>query len=108
MDASRDVGKARVVKIVSGDPLRFFESSRHLCLPHDMPSHEQVSSSLLFNLPHEFPTQWAAFLSGGNFSATIRRDNAGLENKSTPPATNLKFLIKQIFPSRQRKSVRKM
>jgi hypothetical protein len=35
----------------------------------------QAGLALLFSLRHDFPTEWAAFVSGtGNFTATIRKD----------------------------------
>ena len=35
----------------------------------------QSNLALLFSLRHDFPTEWSAFVNGGNdFSATIRKD----------------------------------
>lgn len=36
---------------------------------------EQANLALLFNLRRDFPSEWAAFASGGAFTATIRREH---------------------------------
>jgi hypothetical protein len=55
------------------EPGRVKSSLDHLFAGLSAP--EGAGLTLLFSLSHDFPTEWAAFVSGtGNFTATVKRD----------------------------------